>query len=72
MIFRWIMLIVMLIRAFGFCQLQNGRFETPDPNRATEWFTPPMDWDFEGYAGLHSDFTPQPEHGQTILWTIYK
>ena len=49
----------------------NGSFEIPDPNRATEWFTPPLNWDWDNtpnnlnYANLVQNFTsPQG------CWTI--
>ena len=51
-------------------QILNRSFEIPDPSRATQWFTPPMDWDTFNYAGLHSVFIPQPEYGQVVNWTI--
>ncbi|OQY07491.1 MAG: hypothetical protein B6I25_01655 [Planctomycetales bacterium 4572_13] len=70
MILRWTIWGLLLVQAVGFCQIQNGRFEIPDPNRATEWFTPPKYWDFENYANTLSEFTPQPAHNQTIEWTI--
>ena len=61
---------LLLIQSIGLCQIQNGDFELADPNRATEWFTPPKYWEFENYAGLHSEFVPQPEHNQTVDWSI--
>lgn len=59
-------------------QLLNPRFDIPDPNRATEWFTPPLHWDWFdtvnplnlNYVGMHTDFDPEPEHGQTVNWSI--
>lgn len=61
-------------------QVANGGFEIPDPNRATQWYTPPMDWFFEdtftqpinrNYVGLHTTFVPIPEHGQVdVTWVI--
>lgn len=61
-------------------QVQNGGFEIPDPNRATQWYTPPMYWHFQdssrapmnkNYVGRHSSFIPIPEHDQNnVNWTI--
>lgn len=57
-------------------QLLNSSFEIPDPARATEWFTPPLHWDWYdldnnwNYVGLHSAFTPKPEFRQTVNWSI--
>jgi hypothetical protein len=65
-----ILLLLCLFCAVSQGQLLNGGFEIPDPNRATPWFTPPLDWDIFNYAGLHSEFIPQPEYGQTVSWTI--
>lgn len=69
MIIRCVAIVVML-QAVGWGSIQNGRFEIPDPNLATEYFTPPMDWNIENYAGLHNAFIVEPEYGQNITWNI--
>lgn len=57
-------------------QLLNPSFDLPDEDRVTEWFTPPLHWDWHdtannlNYVGLHTDFTPQPEQGQAVHWSI--
>jgi len=70
MILRWTIWGLLLVQSVGFCQIQNGRFEVPDPDRATDWFTPPKYWEFENYANLLSEFTPEPEQGQIVSWSI--
>ena len=44
----------------------NGGFELPDPIDPNK----PRDWNTFNYVARHSQFTPQPEHGQTVLWDI--
>lgn len=61
---------VILFQAAVWASIQNARFEIPDPNQATPYFTPPLSWDIENYAGLHSHFTPEPEYGQDVQWTL--
>ena len=64
-----------LLLTCSFCavaqgQLLNGGFEIPDPNRATQWFTPPLHWDSFNFAGIRSEYIPEPEYGQVVTWTI--
>lgn len=70
--------ILYLLVLMGWVQaaILNGGFEIPDPND-TPWFTPALNWTRisdnpfgDCYAGLHESFVPNPEHGQTVQWTI--
>lgn len=69
MIIRFFTMFVVL-QVVGWGSIQNGRFEIPDPNGATPYFCPPLDWTVENYAGLHESFIVEPENGQYISWTI--
>ena len=61
-------------------QPYNGDFEIPDESRPNTYYDPnvypPLGWDWQdtdnnkNYVGLHTDFVPQPEQGQTIAWVI--
>ena len=51
----------------------NGSFELYDPN-TSQWFSAPLDWVYENYAGVHNSFIPEPEasnnKGQLVHWSI--
>ena len=51
----------------------NGSFEVYEPN-ASDWIMPPVDWQYENYAGVHTEFTPSPEPGNSkgylVNWSI--
>jgi hypothetical protein len=70
MIFRSFIFACIILQAVVFASIKNGRFEIADPNGATPYFTPPLHWTTENFAGLKSNFIPKPEYGQAVTWTI--
>jgi len=69
MVIRGCILLV-LIPAAVLGVIQNGGFEIAEPNQPSPYFTVPLNWETENYAGLHNNFTPHPEWGQSVDWTI--
>lgn len=61
-------------------QPDNGSFEIPDEARPNRYYDPnrfpPLNWDWldsstnKNYVGLHTQFIPKADYGQSITWTI--
>ena len=71
---RYLLIAIILILSFLVAEgwaLLNADFEIPEPNSLPDPnFTPPAYWQHTNYTALHSSFIPNPEHGQTVNWSI--
>jgi hypothetical protein len=69
-----LLLYLLLILSFSISgQILNRSFELTvptEPNGSPVYFIPPLNWQYENYAGVHDKFFPVTERGRVPDWSI--